>query len=160
MEKLNLLILSELEKDAQIPFVEIARKLGVSTYTIRKHYYRMKKEGTIQKCTVNIDLSKLGYQGKAFLWITIASGQSKDETMSALEKMRNVILFTEIIGAFDLLAIAPVTDLKSIQTLVDEVKSAPNVERVEITLNNDTCFPVYPSFGLQLSKKSYELAKG
>jgi Lrp/AsnC family transcriptional regulator for asnA, asnC and gidA len=158
MEKLDLLILSELLKDAQISFAKIAKKLGTSPYTIRSRYEKMKNEGTIHKCTISIDLSKIGYQGKAFLLITIGPNHDKTETISALKKMRNILVVSEIIGPFDLLAIAPVRDLVSIRAMVNAVKRAPNVQRVEIACIEDTYFPVNPSFGEVLSKKSYDAA--
>jgi DNA-binding Lrp family transcriptional regulator len=158
MDKLDYLILSELCKDAQLSFVTIAKKFGVTPYTVRKRYERMKKEGIILKSIVSIDLSKLGYQGKAFLMITVSAERDKSLTISSLKKISNVMLVVEIIGAFDILAIAPVIDLNSIRTLVNEIKKVPNVQQVEITCINDTFLPVKPSFGELLSRKSYELA--
>lgn len=158
MDKLDYLILSELCKDAQLSFVTIAKKFGVTPYTVRKRYERMKKEGIILKSIVSIDLSKLGYQGKAFLMITVSAERDKSLTISSLKKISNVMLVVEIIGAFDILAIAPVIDLNSIRTVVNEIKKVPNVQKVEITCINDTFLPVNPSFGELLSRKSYELA--
>lgn len=158
IEKLDLLILSELVKDSQMSFVEIAKKIGTSSYTVRRRYERMKKEGIIQQCLVSIDLSKLGYQGKAFLLITIAPNNDKADIISALKKIRNVIVVSEIIGPFHLFAIAPIMDLASIRTLLSEVKKIPNVQRVKIACIADTHYPVNPSFGRVVSRKSSELA--
>jgi len=156
MEKLDLLILGELGKDAQASFAEIAKKLGTSPYTTRTRYKKMTQERTILRCTVNIDLSKLGYQGKLLLLITLSPQQAKNETISALKKIRNIITVTEIIGAFDLLAIAPITDFDSIKALVDAAKGAPHVERVEIACIVDT--GLSPLFGKVLSRTIHELA--
>jgi len=158
MDKLDYLILGELLKDAQTSFMTIAKKLGVSPYTVGKRYEKMKKERTINRCVISIDLSKLGYQGKAFLMITNARTQDKSMTIEALKKMRNIIVVTEIIGAFDILAIAPVTDLNSIRTLVSEIRKLPSVQQVEITCINDTAFPINSSFGEILAKKCLDAA--
>ena len=158
MEKLDLLILSELEKNAQMSFAKIAEKIGTSPRTVRMRFEKMKQEGKIYRCIISIDLSKLGYQGKAFLLITICPNQDKTDTISALTKIRNVMVVTEIIGPFDILAIAPVSDLASIRSLINEVKRAPNVQRVEVACISDTNFPLNPSFGKVLSRKSYSLA--
>lgn len=158
MDKLDYLIISELCKDARRSFVKIAKELGVTPYTVRKRYEKMKKEGKIRTSIVSIDLSKLGYQGKAFLMINISAKQDKSLTITGLKKIRNILVITEIIGPFDILAIAPVTDLNSIRTIVNAVKKVPNVQRVEVIFINDTAFPVSASFGELLSRKSYELA--
>lgn len=153
MDQLDYRILSELLKNAQTSFAEIARRLETSPYTVGRRYENMKKEGIFLGSRVSIDLSKIGYQGKAFLWITISPQRSKLNTIATLKKMRNIVLVSELIGPYDLLAIAPVVDLASVRTLVEEVKKAPNIQRVEVTLINDTNFPVNPSFGRILSKK-------
>lgn len=158
MEKLDLLILSELLKNAQASFVKIAKNLGTSSYIVRKRYERMKEEGIIFKCVVSIDLSKLGYQGKAFLLITISPNHDKSDTISALKKIRNIIVVTEIIGPFDILALAPIIDFARIRTIINEIKRVPNVQRVEAAFISDTNFPVNPGFGKVLSRKSYEVA--
>ena len=158
MDKLDFLILSELFKDASLSFVKIANNVGTSPYTVRRRYERMKKEGLIHGCVVSLDISKLGYQGKAFLLITILPNGNKSETIDYLKKIRNVIVVTELIGPFDLLAIAPITDFYSIQELVKEAKKAPYLERVEIACIDDIHFPVSPNFGTILSQKSATLA--
>ena len=152
MDKLDFLILSELLKDATLSFVEIAKKVGTSPYTVRRRYEKMKKEGIIHKCIVSIDLTKLGYQGKAFLLITVSPNGNKSETISYLKKMRNVIVVTELIGPYDILAIVPITDLSSIQTLVKEARKAPYLQRVEIACIDDIHFPVSQNFGTILSQ--------
>lgn len=138
--------------------MKIAKELGVTPYTVRKRYEKMKKEGKIRTSIVSIDLSKLGYQGKALLMINISTKQDKSLTITGLKKIRNILVITEIIGPFDILAIAPVTDLNSIRTIVNAIKKVPNVQRVEVIFTNDTAFPVTASFGELLSRKSYELA--
>jgi Lrp/AsnC family transcriptional regulator, regulator for asnA, asnC and gidA len=159
MDKLDYRIISELLKDATLSFVEIAKKVDATPYTVRRHYEKLKKDGTIQSCILTIDLSKLGYQGKVFLLITVKPNSNKAETMEYIKKIKNVIVVTEIIGQCDILAIAPVTDLKSIQELVKETRKAPFFERVEISCIDDINFPVNPNFGFILSQKSEKYAR-
>ena len=147
MDEIDLKIIRELIKDAQTPFLRIAKKLGVSPETVRKRYGKMKEEGTIKHCSVSIDLSRIGYQGKVFLMITNAPSHDKSKTMAALKKMRNVFLASEIIGDFEIIGIAPVKDLNSLKTLVNKLKKEPSVNRVEIAVINDTAFPINPRFG-------------
>ncbi len=158
MDRLDYLILSELLKNAQASFSKISKKLKASPYTVKRRYENMKKEGVIYGSTVSIDLTKIGYQGKVFLLITLSPQQNSSNTISRLTSVRNVIMVTELIGPYDILCIAPVLDLASIRRLVLEVKKAPGVQRVEVALINDTDFPVNQRFGEILSQKSYELA--
>jgi Lrp/AsnC family transcriptional regulator for asnA, asnC and gidA len=154
MDKLDYLLLSELLNDATLSFVNIGKKLGASPYTIRRRYKKLKKNGMIHRCIVSIDLAKLGYQGKAFLFITVGPDTKRSETIAYLKTIKNIIVITELIGPYEILAIAPITDLKSIQTLVKEARKAPNIWQIKIACVNNTDFPIGPNFGTILSKKA------
>jgi DNA-binding Lrp family transcriptional regulator len=138
--------------------VTIAKKIDTSPYTITKRYEKMKKDGTIVREIVSIDLSKLGYQGKIFLMITNRSDIDKKLTIDALKKIKGIITVSEIIGAFDIIAIMPISDLNSVRALVKEVKKIPGVQQVEITCIEDNSFPINSSFGEVLSRKALHLA--
>ncbi len=158
MDKIDYLILTELFQDAQIPFLQIATKLGISSFTVKSRYDKMKREGIIGRSIVAIDLSKFGYQGKAFLLITNDPNTPKSITIDALKKIRNIIVISEIIGPYDIIAVAPIIDLNSIMDLVSEVKKLRSVHSVQITCINDTVFPLNPTFAKLLSRQSLNLA--
>ncbi len=158
MDKLDYLILAELLDDARTPFLTIAKKLGVSPYTVKQRYEDMKRKGSIYRSVVSIDLARLGYQGKVFLFITTDPEKNKAETIDGLKKISNIISGSETIGAFDIIAVALITDYESIRRLVNQVKMLPNVHQVQVTFINDAAFPINPSFGKMLSQKSRQLA--
>ncbi len=158
MDQTDYLILGELLLDAQTSFLQIAKKLKISSFTVKSRYDKMVKEGVIARSSIHIDLSKLGYQGKVFLLITNAPNQTKKTTVDALKKISNIISVSEIIGPFDLIALAPVTDFNSIKDLVNEVKKIPSVQRVNLTCVNETMFPLSPNFGKMLSQASRDAA--
>jgi Lrp/AsnC family leucine-responsive transcriptional regulator len=156
--KTDYLILSELEKDATLSFVDIAKNVGSTPCTVKRRYEKMKKDGIIFGCIISINLGKLGYHGKTFLMITLTPNGNKSETISYLRTLQNVLIVTQIIGPYDLMAIAPITDLESIRTLLEETKKAPNIQRVEFSCINNVDFPVSPNYRTMLSQKSQELA--
>jgi hypothetical protein len=90
--------------------------------------------------------------------ITVKSGENKAVTIHTLEKIRNIISISEIVGTFDIIAVAPVTDFDSIKEIVLQIRELPSVQRVEVACINDTAFPISPTFGKMLSQKSRSLA--
>ena len=158
MDKIDYLILGELLLDAQTPFLQVAQKLKISSFTVKNRYDNMVKEGIIRGAIIHIDLSRLGYQGKIFLLINNLPGQPKENTIKVLKKMRNILVVSEIIGPYDIIAIAPIVDFESIRALVSQVKKIPSVQRVNITCINDTSFPINSTFGKILGKTSRETA--
>lgn len=147
MDELDVKIINALTKDTQRSFSSIAKEIGVSPKTVQTRYKKLQEEGIILLSCIIIDLSKLGYQGKAYLMITNTHNHDKKETTEALKQMRNVFTIVEIIaGDIDVLALAAVKDFRSIVNLVNEVRKLPSVDNVEVTFTNDTTFPVGKEF--------------
>jgi DNA-binding Lrp family transcriptional regulator len=153
MDELDYRIFNELLKDPLMPFSTIAKNVGASLYTVKKRYEKMREDKIIFNPIISIDLSKLGYEGKAFLMITDAPNYEKTKTMEDLAKIRNIISITEVVGVFDVLAIAPVIDLNDFMRLVKKVKEVPGVLKVEVTLIKDTAFPIDRNFNKTIAKK-------
>ena len=158
MNKIDYLILGELERDAALSFVDIAKKVGATPCTVKRRYEKMKKEGIIFGCRVSLDLGRLGYQGKTFLLITLTPNSNKSETIAYLRTIQNVLVVTQTIDPYDLMAMAPITDLRSVQTLLEEARKAPNIQRVEFSCVNNVDFPVSPNYRTMLSEKSQTIA--
>jgi len=155
MDEVDLNIIKELKKDANMPFLKIAKRLGVSPKTIQARYKKMKENGIIWHSTISLDISKLGYQGKSYLMITNAPNHDPHLTINALNQMRDVFIVAETIGDFDVLAITFVRNLKSFAKLVQDIKSLPSVSQIEFVIVTDTSFPVdesYDKLPLQLPK--------
>jgi len=157
VDKLDYLILAELLKDGAMSFVDIAKNVKSTPCTVRRRYEKMKKAGKIFRCIVSLDLARLGYQGKTFLLITVTPNSNKAETVAYLKNIRNILVVTEIIGPCDIMAIAPITDLTSIQTLLTEAKKAPNIQKVDFYCINDTSFPIGQNFGEVLKQRCQTL---
>ncbi|MFB3888853.1 MAG: Lrp/AsnC family transcriptional regulator [Candidatus Bathyarchaeia archaeon] len=141
MDDIDYHIVQELLKNARTSFLTIAKQLGISPETVRKRYQRMKKEGTIERASIQTDLSKIGYQGKIFMMITNAVGHSKSETVEALSKTRNAVVVVEIIGEFDVLAIVMVDDFNNINNIVNGIKRIPSVGQLDFSYVYDTAYP-------------------
>ena len=141
MDEIEMSILRELTENPQLPFLKIAERIGVSPRTVQKKYQKMKDSSIILHSSIIIDLSKIGYQGKAYLYIINTPGQDKELTINALKKIPNMFMITETIGDYDILAIAAVRNLKSIMDKVNTIRKLPSVERVEVTFVADTMFP-------------------
>jgi len=106
----------------------------------------MKEEGMLLRSSIVIDLSKIGYQGKAFLAITNSPGQHKTKTTEALRKIKNVFIVTETVGEYDLIAVAAIKDFKNMINLINEVRKIPSVDQVDVALTASTAFPIDKEF--------------
>jgi Lrp/AsnC family transcriptional regulator for asnA, asnC and gidA len=62
-------LINALKNNARIPYVELAKKLGVSETAIRKRVKKMEESGIIKKYVLEIDHRKIGYEINVFIGI-------------------------------------------------------------------------------------------
>jgi Winged helix-turn-helix DNA-binding len=74
LDDINLEIINVLSKDSSVPFVEIAKQIGISDATVHLRVRRLKDEGVINKFRLSIDNDLLGYDHLSFIGINIRPG--------------------------------------------------------------------------------------
>ncbi len=159
MDENDLAIICELLKDPQKSFLQVSKKLGISSFTVKSRYDKMVKAGVIRGTTINLDLSKLGYQGEVLLLITNLPSQTKDTIINELKKIENIIFVGETVGPYDIIAFAPVIDFNDIKHLTNQIKKIPGVQRVNMCFANETAFPISPNYAKSLCKSGNEKGK-
>ncbi len=140
MDEVDIKILTELMGDAQMPFSQIAKKIGVSHQTIGKRYERMKKEGTIKACSVLVDGKKLGDNGTTFFMLSLASEVKKEDVMKSLMQMPELYLIVELVGDYDFFVWARFKNLSQVSHLIGKIRLLGNIDRIETLLLAQTYF--------------------
>ena len=146
MDKIDQEILTQLLLKPEKPFLKISEELEISPMTVKIRYEKMKKVGIIMGASIMLDLSKIGFQGKAFLHITTSIDQNPKMIIEALKQMPNVFLVTGIIGAFDILVMLAFRDLNNVKQVIDRIRAESCVEKVETSITNDTFYPITKDF--------------
>lgn len=71
LDKLDTGILTILNNNSRMPYLEIAKKLKVSESTIRNRVGSLQKDGVIKNFSINLDPAKLGYGSVALVGIDV-----------------------------------------------------------------------------------------
>lgn len=140
VDRIDKQILAILIENPTEPFLKIAKKLDISPSTVKKRYEKMKNR-VFSNPFVIIDLSKLGFQGKAFLLVSNSIEGNPQLTLDKLHQMPNVFLIAETIGKFDFIVYVAFRDIKEIKKIVNEIRELPSVKKVDVTLTEQTDFP-------------------
>ena len=147
MDKTDLRIIQELTKNSEVSFNSLAMKLGLSPKTVQNRYEKMIRRGIVFRSTVELDLSRIGYEGKATFFIRNSSKHKTSATRDAVSKLENVFIVTEVVGDFDVIAIAIIKNLEDAMNIKNEIRKLPSVNQVEIAFDLDTSFPLTEGFG-------------
>ena len=136
MDSIDRQIILELIDDARKPFRKIANKVGVTTPTVIKRYNELKRKGVIERCSIQVNLKKLGYNGTAHLLITFSVGSSGlkgYEAMEEVQKISDIIIASRAIGDFEGYAVLAFKDIEHLYEKVFEIKKLPFVSKLEIS---------------------------
>src|SRR5215467_10755935 len=101
IDDINLKILDILNRDSSIPFVDIAKRIGVSDVTIHIRVRRMLAAGIINKFTISVNNDLLGYDHTAFIGLNLSPG-SADQITYDLLKIGEILEMHEMHGKFDI----------------------------------------------------------
>jgi Lrp/AsnC family transcriptional regulator for asnA, asnC and gidA len=142
LDEIDQKILGLLCQDSQMPFYKVAKIVGVSPRTVELRFRKLIHEKIVLQSTILLDLSKIGYAGKAYISITIRPGEDRCTVVNELKKIDGVFLIAQIIGDYDILALITVKDFKSVMGAIDHIRKLPNLERVDVSFIQDNAYPV------------------
>ncbi|HEY7573232.1 MAG TPA: Lrp/AsnC family transcriptional regulator [Nitrososphaeraceae archaeon] len=132
IDEINLKIINILKKDSSTPFVDVAKRIGISDATVHMRVKRMMATGIINKFTISVSNDLLGYDHMAFLGINISPG-SADQIISDLLRVDEVLEMHEMHGKFDLLLKIRAKNLIHMRDIVEnKVCKIPHILESEL----------------------------
>jgi len=132
LDNVNLQILDILGKDYSMPFVEIAKQIGISDATVHLRVRRLIAADVITKFTISVDDNLLGYDHLAFMGINIKPG-SADQTTKELSYLEEVLEIHEMHNSFDLFLKIRAKDLNHIRDIMEnKIRKLPNILETEL----------------------------
>jgi DNA-binding Lrp family transcriptional regulator len=132
IDEVNLKIINILKNDSSTPFVDIAKRIGVSDATVHQRIRRMIAAGIINKFTISVDNDLLGYDHMAFMGINISPG-SADQIISDLLRIKEILEMHELHGKFDLLLKIRAKNLIQMRDIVEnKICKIPHILESEL----------------------------
>src|SRR5919199_2031355 len=127
LDDINLRIIDALSKDSSMPFVEIAKQIGISDVTVHLRVRKLKDNGVINKFTLSLDNDILGYDHLSFIGINIRPGLA-DQITEELSNMEEILEVHEMHGKFDLFVKIRAKDLSHTREIIEKkIRILPNI---------------------------------
>ena len=127
LDDINLKIIDVLSKDSSVPFVEIAKQIGISDATVHLRVRRLSDEGIISKFTLSVDNDLLGYDHLSFIGINIRPGLA-DRITEELSTIEEVLEVHEMHGKYDLFVKVRAKDLNHTRDIIEnKIRILPNI---------------------------------
>jgi Lrp/AsnC family transcriptional regulator for asnA, asnC and gidA len=132
LDYINCRILDVLSKNSSLPFVELAKQIGISDATIHTRVRKLLTLGIIKKFTIFVDNDLLGYDHLAFINLKIEKGRTEETTTNLME-IDEVLEIHEIYDKFDLLIKIRTKNLDNLRDIiVNKILSINYVKETEL----------------------------
>lgn len=132
LDYINCRILDVLSKNSSLPFVELAKQIGISDATIHTRVKKLLTLGVIKKFTIFVDNDLLGYDHLAFINLKIERGRTEETTKNLVE-IDEILEIHEIYDKFDLLIKIRSKNLDNLRDIiVNKILSINYVKEIEL----------------------------
>ena len=132
LDYINCRILDVLSKNSSLPFVELAKQIGISDATIHTRVKKLLTLGVIKKLTIFVDNDLLGYDHLAFINLKIERGRTEETTKNLME-IDEILEIHEIYDKFDLLIKIRSKNLDNLRDIiVNKILSINYVKEIEL----------------------------
>ena len=128
LDELDEHIVEALQENGRVPFLQLARDLGVSEATIRNRYQRLCEADLLQVVGVTNPLA-LGFESSAMVGIRV-SGSPMD-VAKELSEWKEASYVVVAAGQFDLIVELICTDRLHLMDVVSRVRQLPEVVSTE-----------------------------
>lgn len=132
IDDLDLTILSELSADASISVPKLSQKIKVNPSVVYSRIKRLVTRKLIQRFTIVVNDTELGFQVKALVGINMDS-KKRDGVIDALFKIDGVREIAEVTGRFDILVTLYAHSLDEMHRIVSE-----NIGKIDGVLSSES----------------------
>ncbi len=131
VDDLDRQIVEKLTLNGRDSFTKIAKEIGVSTDTIIKRYYRLRKNNTI-KVSIQINPSVIGYNSILDFNVAFTTSSGLTETVvDSLSKIPDIIIITKTSGDYDLQLTAMIRDIAHSFAIQDQIARTCGITKIE-----------------------------
>jgi Lrp/AsnC family transcriptional regulator, regulator for asnA, asnC and gidA len=136
IDNTDLRILELLMDDAKKPFTEVAKKVNVSQGTVHVRMNKMEEAGIVEKTTLRIDYSKLGYDITAFIGIYLEKSALYDQVLAKLKEIPEIINIHYTTGNYSMFVKIHCRDTNHLkEVLHDKMQQVEGIDRTETTIS-------------------------
>ncbi|MCD1296055.1 Lrp/AsnC family transcriptional regulator [Methanocella sp. CWC-04] len=138
LDETDLFIIKRLCEDSNTSLASIGDELNVSPSTIHKRICRLKEGGIIERFTILFDPSILNLKTIAFIGIELERsalvGKKKDEVISKLLSMQEVLEIHETLEPFDLLLKLRTENVDFLREIIGDISTIEGVHTTNTIL--------------------------
>lgn len=136
IDNTDLKILEILTQDAKKPYTEVAKKVYVSQGTVHVRMNKMEDAGIVERTTLRLNYSKLGYDITAFIGIFLQKSALYEKVLGELKKIQEITNIHYTTGNYSMFVKIHCRDTNHLkEVLHDKMQQVEGIERTETMIS-------------------------
>lgn len=136
IDNTDLRILEILMQDAKRPYTEVAKRVNVSQGTVHVRMNKMEDAGILEKTTLKINYSKLGYDITAFIGIYLEKSALYEMVLAKLKGIPEITNIHYTTGNYSMFVRIHCRDTNHLkEVLHDKMQQVDGIERTETMIS-------------------------
>ena len=132
IDDVDALILSELMKNSSGSIPKLSKRIGVNTSMVYSRIRRMEERGLIERFTISVNNTALGYSIKVLAGIKMNT-KKRNHVIDELFKIDGVCEIAEVTGRFDVLVTAYTKSLEEMHKMMTD-----HIGRIDGVLSSES----------------------
>ena len=137
IDKIDKIILTELQRNAQRPIADLAAKAGLSASSCHRRVKLLEEAGTITGYTATLDRAALGLANEFFVEVSLAAQTEEafERFEKAVQRVPEILECHLMSGQFDYLLRVAATDAADYERIHrSRISRLPGVQRIQSSL--------------------------
>ena len=137
IDKIDKIILTELQRNAQRPIADLAAKAGLSASSCHRRVKLLEEAGTITGYTATLDREALGLANEFFVEVSLAAQTEEafERFEKAVQRVPEILECHLMSGQFDYLLRVAATDAADYERIHrSRISRLPGVQRIQSSL--------------------------
>lgn len=124
LDELDVRLIELLKKNARATLSELARELGITKQAVGKRLRKLVEAGVIRRFTVEYSLEN---EVQVIILVKVLPGYIVPEVAERIHSLKAAEEVYEVTGDFDIVVLARLPDISSVNRLVDEIRGVSGV---------------------------------
>jgi Lrp/AsnC family transcriptional regulator, regulator for asnA, asnC and gidA len=136
IDNTDLKILEILTQDAKKPYTEVAKRVYVSQGTIHVRMNKMEEAGIVERTTLRLNYSKLGFDITAFIGIYLEKSALYEKVLEKLKEINEITNIHYTTGNYSMFVKIHCRDTNHLKEVLHEkMQQVEGIERTETMIS-------------------------
>jgi len=138
LDEVDKKILSYLKQNARMPFLEVAKKCGISGAAVHQRVRKLEETGVLRGSSFHINTKALGYDFCAFVGVHLNSAQIYPKVVARLKSIPEIVEGHFLTGNYAILIkLYCKNNAHLMEILINTIQNIPGVDKTETFISLD-----------------------